>query len=94
MTANMSSETRLTLDSIPADTFLTRPKLAQALNTCGIPCSPKTLASDASRGGGPPYHRFGRIVLYRWGDAVDWAIAKMGQPAATTSEHRVSAEGA
>jgi hypothetical protein len=92
MTANISSETPLTLDSIPAETFLTRLKVAQAQNACGVPCSPKTLASDASRGGGPPYHRFGRIVLYRWGDVVHWAVAKLGAPAATSSEHRVSAE--
>jgi hypothetical protein len=72
--------------------LLTRPEVAQALNACGIPSSPKTLASDASRGGGPPYHRFGRVVLYRWGDVVHWAVAKLGAPAATTSEHRVSAE--
>ena len=34
---------------------------------------PKTLATKASRGGGPPYRLFGRKPLYRWGDGLDWA---------------------
>ena len=40
----------------------------------------------ATRGGGPPYQIFGRWPLYRWGDALAWAEARLSQPRRSTSE--------
>jgi hypothetical protein len=54
-------------------TLLRRPDCAKALTETGYPVRPKTLSTLATRGGGPPYHRFGRAVLYRWSDALAWA---------------------
>jgi hypothetical protein len=81
----------LTLDSIPVDVRLTRRQAAKALTDCGIRVSPKTLSTKASRGGGPPYQLFGKIALYTWGDLVAWALAEMGEPARSASEHRAKA---
>jgi hypothetical protein len=51
-------------DLIPPNTLLTRPQTAKALTDCGIPTAPKTLSTKASRGGGPPYRRYGKIAIY------------------------------
>jgi hypothetical protein len=68
------------------DTFLTRVALAAALTEAGFPVSGATLATKATRGGGPPYRLFGRRPLYRWGDALDWARSRLSAPVANTSE--------
>ena len=68
------------------DTLLRRAAAAEALNAIGIPCTSKTLETKASRGGGPPFRLFGRIPLYRWGDLLAWAEAKMSVPRRSTSE--------
>jgi hypothetical protein len=81
----------LTFDSIPGGARLTRRQAAKALSDCGIPLSEKTLATTASRGGGPPYQRFGKIAIYTWSTLVVWALAKMGAPATNASEHRTKA---
>jgi len=57
------------------DTLLSRIKTAAALTAAGYPISAATLATKASRGGGPRYSRFGARALYRWGDALAWARA-------------------
>ena len=57
----------------PPDTLLTRERAALALTEAGYPVSSKTLATKATRGGGPPYSLFSGRALYRWGDALDWA---------------------
>lgn len=66
--------------------LLPRADCARALSEAGYPVSPKTLASMATRGGGPRYHKFGSRVLYRWGDAVAWAEARLSGPRSSTSE--------
>jgi len=45
------------MTSIPEnlDALLTRDRLAEALTEAGYPTKAKTLATKASRGGGPPY---------------------------------------
>jgi hypothetical protein len=63
-----------------ADTLLTRRELADALTALGFPTSPATLATKASRGGGPPYQRYGPRALYRWGLAVEWARGLLRAP--------------
>jgi hypothetical protein len=68
------------------DTLLRRRDLAAALKARGIPMTEATLATKATRGGGPPFRSFGRIPLYRWGDALEWAEARLSAPRGSTSE--------
>jgi hypothetical protein len=68
------------------DALLTRPQTGAALRAAGFPIADKSLATRASRGGGPPYRRFGARVLYRWGDALAWAQARLSPPIGSTSE--------
>jgi hypothetical protein len=63
-----------------ADTLLTRDKVAEALTDAGFPVRPKTLATKATRGGGPPFRCFGAKPLYRWSDALAWAQSRLGPP--------------
>lgn len=73
---------------IPCDpnTFLTRKATAEALVEKGYPVKAGTLATKAVRGGGPPYHRFGPRVLYRWGESLAWAEARLSPAMRSTSE--------
>jgi hypothetical protein len=34
----------------------------------------------------PPFRRWGRKPLYRWGDTLDWARSRLGPPMRSTSE--------
>jgi hypothetical protein len=76
---------------IPEDpnALLLRVRTAQALTAAGYPITPKTLATKATRGGGPPYRLFGKRALYRWGDAVAWAQDRLSAPRSNTSEQDV-----
>jgi hypothetical protein len=68
------------------DALLTREQLAAALTEAGYPIKPKTLATKASRGGGPPYRSFGTRAIYRWGDSIAWAHERLTEPRRNTSE--------
>jgi hypothetical protein len=68
------------------DTLLTREAAAAALTAAGFPTSPATLATKASRGGGPAFRKFGPRPLYRWGDAVEWAQTRLGPIVTSTAE--------
>jgi hypothetical protein len=67
------------------DTMLPRERMAEALTAAGFPIRPKTLATMATRGGGPPYRRFGARAVYRWADALAWAEARLSAPITHTS---------
>jgi hypothetical protein len=69
------------------DASLTRAQTASALTECGYPVKTSTLATKASRGGGPPYALFGARPLYRWGDSLDWAKSRLSLPRTNSSEH-------
>jgi hypothetical protein len=71
---------------IDADAFLTRRDNAIALTAAGFPTAAATLATLASRGGGPPYRRYGSRVVYRWGDSLAWAQSRLGPVVTSTSE--------
>jgi hypothetical protein len=73
---------------IPDDpeALLTRAMTAEALSAAGYPVKRATLATKASRGGGPRFRRFGAKPLYRWGDALEWAQSLLGPPMCSTSE--------
>jgi hypothetical protein len=66
--------------------FLTRDALATSLTNEGFPISAATLATKATRGGGPPYRLFGRRPLYEWGPSLDWARSRLSAPVSNTSE--------
>jgi hypothetical protein len=68
------------------DALLRRKALAETLTAKGYPTSDKTLATKATRGGGPPYRLFGRIPLYRLGDALAWAESRMSLPRCASVE--------
>jgi hypothetical protein len=57
------------MSSIPTnpDALLTRDQLSDAFKESGFPVEPSTLATKATRGGGPPFQKFGIRALYRWG---------------------------
>jgi hypothetical protein len=68
------------------DALLRRGATAEALSAAGFPITTATLATKATRGGGPPFRSFGRIPLYRWGDAISWAESRLSPPRRSTSE--------
>lgn len=72
------------------DALLTRDRTAMALTEAGFPVKPKTLATKATRGGGPPFSKFGLRVLYRWDDSLAWARNRLTPPRCSTSEQNVS----
>ena len=72
------------------DTMLTRDKAAAALSEMGYPVSKASLATMASRGGGPIFRRFSKRALYRWTDLVIWAETRCSAPRNSTSETDVA----
>jgi len=68
------------------DTLLRRAPAANALKAAGYDTSPATLATKASRGGGPRFRKYGRYPLYRWGDLLEWAQSRLGPVVCSTSE--------
>lgn len=76
------------------DSLLTRRQMAEALTEAGYPTAESTLATKASRGGGPPYEAWGNRRLYRWGRGLAWAKSRLSPPACSSSEHAANAERA
>jgi hypothetical protein len=69
-----------------ADALLTRRQAAGFLRGHGFPVAEATLATKATRGGGPPYSLWSGRALYRAGDLLDWARASLSAPRRSTSE--------
>jgi hypothetical protein len=65
---------------IDSEALLSRKATAEALTARGFATAEATLVTKASRGGGPPYRRWGRSTLYRWGDVLDWAEGRLSSP--------------
>jgi len=74
--------------AIPNDPeiLLRRGDAAHALCEAGYPVARATLATLATRGGGPPFRHFGRVPVYRWGDLLHWARSRLSEPMRSTSE--------
>jgi hypothetical protein len=53
-----------------------------------VPCAETTLATLASRGGGPCFYLFGKIPIYPEEGLDSWVEARMGAPVRSTSEAR------
>jgi hypothetical protein len=62
------------------DALLTRGPAAAALTRAGYPVTAATLATKATRGGGPPYRVFGRRPVYRLSDLMAWAESQVREP--------------
>ena len=73
---------------IPTDpnALLRRRPFAVALTTAGYPTTEATLATLATRGGGPPFQKFGKYPLYRWGLGLGWAESRMTRLVHSTAE--------
>jgi predicted component of type VI protein secretion system len=67
-------------DQRDPDTLLTRSEAAAVLTEAGFRTAPATLATMATRGGGPPFQKYGPRPLYRLGDALAWARARLITP--------------
>jgi hypothetical protein len=74
------------MTEIEADSLLGPAALAEPLTVRGFRTSPATLATKRTRGGGPPFRKFGASVLYRWGDAIEWVERRLSAPRRSTSE--------
>lgn len=70
------------------DTLLPRKQAAAALTDAGYPIAAGTLDTKASRGNGPPYRRFGKRALYRWGDLLAWAESCLTPPCRSAAQAR------
>jgi hypothetical protein len=68
------------------DKLLSRKECAAALTDAGFKVSPLTLSTLATRGGGPPFQKFGPRVLYRWAAALAWAESRLSPVVRSTSE--------
>jgi hypothetical protein len=71
-----------------ADPLLDRRAIAEALTALGFKTKESTLASMATRGGGPPFLKYGQRVVYKWSDALSWAHSRLAGPINSTSEMR------
>jgi hypothetical protein len=68
------------------DVWLDRKAAAAALTKAGYRTAASSLATMATRGGGPPFHRFGRTPLYRPRDLLEWAQSRLSPVVRSTSE--------
>jgi hypothetical protein len=75
-----------TKKSIDPKARLTRRRTAEALTEEGYPTKEKTLATKASRGGGPPYEIWCGRAMYQWGLSLSWARDRLSEPRRSTSE--------
>ena len=69
-----------------AEPLMTRKATALALTGAGFPLAAATLATLATRGGGPPFRRFGSRALYRADEGLDWANSRLSKAVSSTSE--------
>jgi hypothetical protein len=56
---------------------LTRKQLAAALTKEGFPITAATLATKATKGGGPPYRLFGHRSMYLLSEGIVWAQSRV-----------------
>jgi hypothetical protein len=66
--------------------FLRPPAAAEYLRARYGHGSSKTLAKLRCIGGGPPFRRIGRIIVYEPPGLDEWALSRMSAPLRSTSE--------
>ena len=64
----------------------TRKAIAHFLTEQGFKTAEASLATWASRGGGPPFRKYGVFPLYDEDEALKWAVARLSKCVTTTSE--------
>lgn len=74
------------LTSSNSNDLLTRTQAAAALTIAGYPTAPATLATKASRGGGPLYRTYSGRALYRRANLLAWAESCTSAPRRNTAE--------
>ena len=67
-------------------TFLNPVQAAEFLTEIGLVTAPKTLAKLRCIGGGPPFCKFGRQILYEICALKKWAEGKVSGPFQNTSQ--------
>ncbi|TPG58185.1 DNA-binding protein [Roseomonas nepalensis] len=87
----MADFTEIIAPLISLDTRLGRAQTAEALTHAGFTISPETLATKATRGGGPPFSIWGRRAVYTWGDALAWAQGRLAVPQPTARRRTAAA---
>lgn len=65
--------------------FVTRGEAARLLSSWGLITKPNTLATKASRGGGPPYRYYGGRALYETAELRNWALQAVSESASSTT---------
>lgn len=75
---------------VPPETLVVRDDAAVILTDAGYPIASTTLATKASRGGGPPYRLYGRKPLYRVSDLLAWAESRCSKIVTSTSEYEAA----
>jgi hypothetical protein len=73
------------------EALLTAGQTSAALTEAGFPVAEATLDTKVTRGGGPPYQKFGNTRLYRWGPTLKWAQGRLSKLVRTAAEHRRAA---
>jgi hypothetical protein len=68
------------------EVLVNRVELAALLKARGFPCTVSTLETMCSRGGGPPFLKAGRRVLYRLVDVEMWLETKLTGPFTSSSD--------
>lgn len=81
-------------NSAYANTYLTRTEAADFLKSRGFYISKKTLEVYATRGKGPPYHKWGKRCVYCVAVLLEWAEGRLTPPAPTAIEHRKTPKAA
>ncbi len=74
------------IESPSPEMKLRRKAAAAALTASGFPMTESSLSTMATRGGGPPFEKWGRIPLYTWGTTLEWAQGRLSKPVRSTSE--------
>jgi hypothetical protein len=63
--------------SVAGTKFLSRAEAATFLTELGLPMSPDTLSTYASKGGGPLFIKYGRTVRYMKEDLLAWVESRV-----------------
>jgi hypothetical protein len=66
--------------------LLSRKDAAELLTRMGFKISPATLATKATRGGGPTFQSWGNKPLYQIDNLMVWAKSRLKKPRQSTSE--------
>ncbi len=66
--------------------FFSRREASERLKELGLPVAIATLAKYATTGGGPKYHKFGRLVRYKQDDLQEWALSKLSPPLSSSAD--------